>query len=203
VGDLALEWTGGAADLAIRDGDLASDEGLRTASLLSLFTDRRAENDDPLPGEDEDLRGWWGDEFLAVEGDRFGSRLWLLDRSKRTGDVIRRTDELVREAKAWMLEDRVTDRIDVEVETGATELLFAAVINRPASDPVTFRFAHVWEGESRQPTEPAQVIGVLLKSDSMSTVGFAFAGRGGRAPHGRGSPSRDLRTYLNQLGVLG
>jgi phage gp46-like protein len=145
MGDIALVWTAaGNMDLAIEDDDLASDEGLRAAALLSLFTDRRAEEDDALPADDGDRRGWWADEFLDAEGDRFGSRLWLLDRSTRREDVVQRAEEIVREALAWMLEDKVTDRIDVEVETGEKELLIAVTLHRPAGDPVAFRFAHVW-----------------------------------------------------------
>jgi hypothetical protein len=40
-----------------------------------------------------------------------------------------------------------------------------------------------------------------LKSGSAASLGFAFGGQ--RTVHGRGSPVRDMRTYLNQLGVLG
>jgi phage gp46-like protein len=144
-GDFALVWSDGAADMLLAGDDLASDAGLSTAALLSLVTDRRAEDDDVLPSGDGDRRGWWGDEFAEVEGDRIGSRLWLLDRSAMRGDLIRRGEELVREALVWMLEDRVVERIDVAVETGAKELLFAIALHRPGKDPVAFRYAHVWD----------------------------------------------------------
>jgi phage gp46-like protein len=51
LADLALVWSNtlGDADLAMIDSDLASDRGLETAVLLSLFTDRRAEPDDVPP----------------------------------------------------------------------------------------------------------------------------------------------------------
>jgi phage gp46-like protein len=148
VSDAALEWKEGLLDLAIRDDDLAADEDLRTAALLSLFTDRRAEIDDELPADDEDRRGWWADQFASIEGDRMGSRLWLLDRPKQREDIAPRAEELIRESLAWMLEDRLTERIDVEVETRQGELLFAITLHRPQGDPVSFRFAHVWEDEA-------------------------------------------------------
>ncbi len=144
LGDIRLEWAEGVVDMVIEGDDIASDRGLRTAVLLSLFTDRRAEEDDALPSDDGDRRGWWGDEFSAVEGDRIGSRLWLLDRSKRLGDVVQRAKEMIREALAWMLEDRVTERIDVEVETGTQELYFEVTLHRPEGDPVALRFTHAW-----------------------------------------------------------
>ena len=148
LGDVKLEWTSTSMDAAIEDDDIAIDPGLRTAVLLSLMLDRRAEDDDVLPSDDGDRRGWWADELAAVEGDLVGSRLWLLDRSKRREDIVRRADEMVREALAWMLEDRVAASLDVEIELGARELLIGVTVHRPTGDPVTFRFAHVWAGEA-------------------------------------------------------
>ena len=60
-GDIALIWNDalGAADIEIGASDLTTDAGLRTALLLSLFTDRRAEDGDVLPDNASDRRGWW------------------------------------------------------------------------------------------------------------------------------------------------
>jgi len=148
LADLALTWSNatGDADLSLIDSDLASDRGLETAVALSLFTDRRAETDDTPPsGDARDRRGWWADQFAAVAGDRIGSRLWLLDRSKRVNETVLRATEYVREALAWMLEDRVVASIDVDVETTDAALLIAVGLQRPGRDPVSFRFAHTWD----------------------------------------------------------
>ncbi|EPN56356.1 Phage GP46, partial [Pseudomonas syringae pv. actinidiae ICMP 19079] len=58
-------------------------EGSLQASLLrsvviSLFTWRRAEADDPI--DDAERFGWWGDTYPTQANDRIGSRLWLLRR---------------------------------------------------------------------------------------------------------------------------
>ena len=150
VADLALvlsaDLSSGIADLSADGNDLAFDAGIHTAVLLSLFTDRRAEDDDKPPsGDDTDRRGWWGDQFAVVEGDRYGSRLWLLDREKITNELARRAEEYVREALAWMIEDRVAVSIDVEIETTTKDLLIRIMPNRPGKDPVFLRFAHVWK----------------------------------------------------------
>ncbi len=148
LADLGLVWSNtlGSADLSIIDNDLSTDRGLLTAAALSLFTDRRAEDDDiPPSGDARDRRGWWGDEFAVITGDKFGSRLWLLDRSKRQNETILRAEEYVREALAWMLEDRVVSRVDVTVETSGATLLFAVELQRPGRDAVAFKFAHTWE----------------------------------------------------------
>lgn len=144
MGDIALEWGSGYADLAIADDDVASDEGLRTAVLLSLYTDRRAEAADALPSGDGDLRGWWADQFAQVEGDKIGSRLWLLDRSTRREDIVPRAEEIVREALAWMIEDKVAEEVEVEVEATGDRLAIAVTIHRPSGDPAAFRFDHAW-----------------------------------------------------------
>ena len=148
LGDLALTWDAqqGAADLSLIDCDLASDRGLETAVLLSLFTDRRAQPDDvPPSGDPADRRGWWADQFAAVEGDLIGSRLWLLDRSVNSHETVRRAEEYVREALAWLIEDRVVSTIDVQIETTAQSLLIGVALQRPGRDAVSFRFAHVWD----------------------------------------------------------
>lgn len=151
LADMALTWAQatGDADLSLIDGDLASDRGMETAIGLSLFTDRRAQPDDvPPSGDSNDRRGWCLDQFNAVEGDLFGSRLWLLDRSVSTNETARKADEYVREALAWMLEDRVATSIDVTI-TMATDRMFIDVTpQRPGRDPVAFRFAHVWDNQT-------------------------------------------------------
>jgi phage gp46-like protein len=149
AGDLALTWSNltGDADMSRieDDTDVSADKGLLTAAVLSLFTDRRAENDDvPPSGDPRDRRGWWGDQFAAVDGDRFGSRLWLLDRSKLTNETALRAKEYALEALAWMLEDRVVASIDVTTDTTSNALLFGVDLNRPGRDPVSFKFAHTW-----------------------------------------------------------
>jgi phage gp46-like protein len=152
VADLALQWSldAGGADLAIESDDLASDAGLRTAVLLSLFTDRRANDDDALPGDDDDRRGWWADEFLQVEGDFMGSRLWLLARSKRTPDIVPRAEQFAREALAWLLEDRVAKTVDVTARADGVVLYLDVTIARPTGDAAAFQFAHTWDGEAQR-----------------------------------------------------
>ncbi|MDR1308634.1 MAG: phage GP46 family protein [Deltaproteobacteria bacterium] len=106
--DLALTFSeAGDFDLSIVDGDLLGDEGLASAITVSLFTDRLAREDDPLPGampgQKADRRGWWGD--LGRDDGRsspIGSRLWLLDREKELPETVNRAREYAAEALAWL-----------------------------------------------------------------------------------------------------
>jgi phage gp46-like protein len=152
LADLALTWSNaiGSADLSMIDNDLASDAGLETAVLLSLFTDRRAKKDDvPPSGDPNDRRGWWADQFADIEGDLIGSRLWLLDRAKRTPETARLAEEYVREALAWMLEDRVAASIGVTIDISARDtMLITVTLQRPGRDAVAFRFGRAWDNQT-------------------------------------------------------
>lgn len=152
LADLALVWDNalGAADLALNGTDLATDAGLTTAVLLSIMLDRRARDDDKPPsGDPSDRRGWWADQFAAVEGDLYGSRLWLLDRAKAVVETALLAKEYTVEALQWLVDDAVAT---VDVTTAlvnarpATPMVtIAATITRPGASPLSFRFAHVWD----------------------------------------------------------
>jgi phage gp46-like protein len=125
--DLAILYNGRAFtfDLATAGADLATEDGLRAAVLVSLFTDRHAEADDPLPGapNSADRRGWWADAWPELDGDRIGSRLWLLGREKQTADVLQRAQVYSEEALAWLIEDGVALAVSVTAEWMATGVL--------------------------------------------------------------------------------
>ena len=148
LADLALVWdnTRGCADLAMIDSDLASDRDLQTAVVLSLFTDRRAHSDDvPPSGDARDMRGWWADAFADVQGDLYGSRNWLLDRSVMNNESVLRATEFDREALQWMLDDKVVSAIDVTVTQTSTGVLHAIHLTKPSGDRTTFKFSRVFD----------------------------------------------------------
>lgn len=121
---LAFEFDRLTGDLALGDDGLATDDGLLGALLLSLYCDRRALPDDRLPSSGAahaepglpDRRGWCGDALAEVEGDRWGSRLWLLSREKQTEQTRLRGEDYTREALAWLLEDGVATGLLVAAE---------------------------------------------------------------------------------------
>lgn len=152
LADLALTWSNviGLADLSMIDADIASEPGLETSMILSLFLDRRAAPDDvPPSGDPADRRGWWADQFAKVEGDLIGSRLWLLDRAVLTGQTVKLAEEYVREALAWMITDKVVASLVVAIgildTPTAKGLLIDVTAQRPGRESTAFRFARVWE----------------------------------------------------------
>lgn len=145
VADIGLFWGYGSADLAIENNDIAQDAGLDSAVFLSLFTDRQANPGDTLPDAQTNRRGWWGDAFPTVDGDKFGSRLWLLSRAKQDAETLNLAKAYSVEALQWMIDDRVSTRIEVATEYVRREVMGITVtIYRPQADPTTFRYNYNW-----------------------------------------------------------
>jgi phage gp46-like protein len=146
------------ADLSLAGPDLAGDDGLETAVVLSLLTDRRARADDRLPGAPDDKRGWWGDAFATVRGDEIGSRLWLLNRSKEQQAVLLEAKALAEEALSWLVEDGLARSVEVIPSVPRREVLGLEVrISRPDGTATTLRFARFWAADSgaiAPPTPP-------------------------------------------------
>lgn len=108
-------------DWVLEPPDLAGGADLESAVILSLFTDRLALPDDPLPDpSDGDRRGWWADwnadEVFDQPVGLIGSRIWLLEREKATNDVRLRAEDYTREALQWLLDDDVADEVNVAAE---------------------------------------------------------------------------------------
>lgn len=123
---------------------LDSAQPLVRAVIVSLFTWRRANPDDPLPG---DLRmGWWGDSFPSTPNDRIGSRLWLLSRSTLTPETVARAREYALEALQWLIDDGVAARVEVEAERQGLQALAIGcrIYKSDGTVPLDVRFTDVW-----------------------------------------------------------
>lgn len=122
--------------------DLA-DEPIVRAAINSLFTWRRADADDALPGNHR--FGWWGDALGPVSGERWGSRLWLLSRSALTDETVLRAKGYAEEALAWLVEDGVAQTVEVQAERqGLDRLALSCLIVRGNGTATAIRFADVW-----------------------------------------------------------
>jgi phage gp46-like protein len=144
--DAKLKHNGDFFDLALLGGDLESDAGLETATIVSLFTDRLADPGDELPDNTSDRRGWWGDAFALAAGDLIGSKLWLLGRSKHLPAVADRAEDYAREALRWLIDDGIAAEVAVIAEWySASTLALGVEITRPDGTEMTFRFDNIWE----------------------------------------------------------
>lgn len=153
MSDIALTWdpVSTAWDFSIVANDLATDDGLRTAILLSLFLDRQAEPGDELPEGETDRRGWWADVFAHVPGDKIGSRLWLLDRAKPVPLTLARAKEYAAESLKWLTDDAVVSSVTASAEFLTKPRGLAVIVDvlRPGALEFTrFRFDRVWAAEA-------------------------------------------------------
>ena len=119
-------------------------DDLARAVINSIFSWRRASDDDDLPGRTKE--GWWGDSYADEVGDQFGSTLWLLQRSKLTSETLLRAKEYVEESLQWLIDDRVADSFKVYVERdGADRMNILVTIYKPDQTKLDIRFQDVWE----------------------------------------------------------
>ncbi|MFT9453960.1 phage GP46 family protein [Komagataeibacter saccharivorans] len=163
--DIKIVWNVRAArgDWPIVSGDLALDNSLRSAVLVSLFTDRVAptqpSSDDtavgiqspsgPTGAATADRRGWWGDAFADLP---IGSRLWQLRRAVKVGTraIPREIEDICTEALQWLVDDGVAASVDISAwwnPTVRTMAEFSITITEPGnSTPQVFKFSWAWEG---------------------------------------------------------
>ncbi|MEW5208713.1 phage portal protein [Escherichia coli] len=130
--EMGLDWKRTCASAPL--------DPLTRAVVISLFTWRRAEPDDNA----DVPMGWWGDTWPAVQNDRYGSRLWLLQRSKLTNQLVLTVRGYIRECLQWMIDDGVVSRIDLDIRrTGINELGNSITLWR-RDGPVMISFDDLW-----------------------------------------------------------
>lgn len=137
-----LSWTGSYISNVTTPGGLQTGNDLETATLISLFTDRIADAGDAIKDGTGDPRGWWGD---LGEDVPIGSRLWLLDRSKQTQEVLNNARDYALEALQWMLDDQVVASIDVQTEwVRSTFLGMQITLYQPFGPQISLAYAWAW-----------------------------------------------------------
>lgn len=132
-------------DFGIESGDLERDGGIESAIAISLFTDQRATEDDPLPGAQDDRRGWWGDIAGNDRTDQIGSKLWLLGRSKNITKTVDDAKVYAEAALQWLLDDGVAAEIDVEAEAVDKHILGLQVrVKKSDGSEIAKYYEYVW-----------------------------------------------------------
>lgn len=110
---------------------------------ISLFSWRRAENDDPI--DDNERYGWWGDSYPAVSNNKIGSRLWLLKRRKLDTQAILDAEHYIREAMQWLIADFLINDFTVHLQrVGLDQLKATIVCYLPNNNTVTYLINDIW-----------------------------------------------------------
>jgi phage gp46-like protein len=136
-----------ACDVARNGKNLIDDPTLSTAILISLFTRRLANADDALPYPGATREGWWADTYNTDPDDLWGSRLWLLSRSKADDDTLTKAKAYVEEALAWLVVDGVASEVVAETswqkQQGADLMMAIRItITKPAD--VAAQWSALW-----------------------------------------------------------
>lgn len=147
---LRIAYTPDGFDLIKGVGRLEVDDGLETAVLLSLFTDAPATLDELAAAgltREQNRGAWWGNDYPDVDGD-MGSKLWLLERAKRTDETLARARDYATEAVAWMITDGLASQIPITTawyqRTGF--LVLGAQMYRPGD--LQPRWRRVWNAQT-------------------------------------------------------
>jgi phage gp46-like protein len=139
-----------SADIVVENGGLRMDPGLTTAVIMSLFSDQRADDDDPVdagvPGGGR--KGWAGD-LLEPPGRRLGSKLWLLQRAKMQEggqDTAALVEQYAGDALQWLIDDGVADQVECTARRAGLEAIALAVAISKGGKPLG-RWDFAWNAQ--------------------------------------------------------
>lgn len=140
--DIKLAYRDPYFDLGILNNDLETEDSLKTAIIISLFTDRRITQEE-LPPEEKSLMGCWTD---ALDEDLIGSKLWLLKRQKITPQVVTQARQYCEEALQWLFDDGIAEQVIVTTErSGLFQLSIEIQIIRPQDSNISQKYFFIWE----------------------------------------------------------
>lgn len=135
--ELNLKITDKGPDLEIVGSDLAIDYGLVSTIHAMLFTDAREDETQLERGENP--RGYWAD----APGERWGSKLWRLERAKRIPATLTLARQYAQEALARLVAEGIASSVTTEAEFGADRqtLLLRVTVTRSTDE----RWSDVWK----------------------------------------------------------
>ncbi len=150
MSDVGIYIVDNCFDLLLDGKDLAGDDGLETAVTISLFSDQRITDDEKDENFKTSKRGWWGDGLSPIDKDEIGSKMWLIERGKRTQSDLRRLERYAEKSLEWMLEDGVAINIEVVGSFEANQTVLNISITKPNNKET--RYDVLWDGqEVRRP----------------------------------------------------
>jgi phage gp46-like protein len=140
--------TDGTYDFSIdSDGDILTADAFDAAIIVSLLTDRRA--DESEVGPSNLRRGWIGNE--STPDFEIGSKLWLYEQSRLTQSTLNGIVDAAQQALQWFVEDSIpatgttiANRVSATAEIKDEAIILSITIERPDSQ-VEKRYFELWE----------------------------------------------------------
>ena len=152
---ISLNVNDGYIDWILADRDVERDAGFETAIMLTLLTNKRADDNDILPDDYGDKGGWWGDSVPNVVGDQIGWKGWLLRREQTTDAVIARCKEYLIDGFQWMIDDNIVagveanvTRVDGILSAPNDSVLFIQLnFQKPGGQDIYYKFFYNWQAQ--------------------------------------------------------
>lgn len=148
--DIALEADAAGKIFDIDYGvfGFTGDDGLQTAVIISLFTDRRLPDGVGHPEGLNDPRGYWGD-VGETDGHQWGSLLWTLYRQVITNAVIASCREFCEQALQWMIDDGIAESVNVTAERAGTYQISISIEIEKKDTRDSLRYSYLWNGQEQ------------------------------------------------------
>jgi len=143
INQVQLPW----ADIALKDGDFLQDNFLETSMMVSLFSDGPVSTDE-LNRFNEDVlnktrnRGWFGSSYANLE---YGSKLWLLEREKRTDGTLNLAQQYCEESLQWIITEGIAREINVECSWYTDILVIVIEVVRAFDENIIKQYSYVWD----------------------------------------------------------
>lgn len=137
-------------DFILADRDVERDPGLETAVMITLLTDKLADEEDDLPDDSGYRGGWFGDSIPVVEDYKMGTKLWLLQRAKTVSEIPARAKEYLKDGFQWMIDDEIVQAVNISVERRRdlkTTLAFTLSFVKPEGVTIFYKFYYNWEAQ--------------------------------------------------------
>ena len=143
MSDITTVWNTTNGDWQQAGASLKSGGDLQTAILISVFSDRVALPSDTILDGSNDPRGWCGDDPTTP----IGSRIWLLERSKQTTQVLGLAKSYLAEALQWLIDAKIVASFDILTEWTAAGTLGAQITaHKPVGAALSLNFQWAWTG---------------------------------------------------------
>lgn len=143
--DILLEKIGDNYDISFEDGDFKSTEGLESAIIISLFTDKRASESEV--SEPSLRRGWVGNELNEDSTYNIGSKLWLVSQARANQKSLNDSISFAKESLQWMIDDQIAKDITVTGELLIQGVKLFITFTRFDSSSFSMQF-NLWENTS-------------------------------------------------------
>ena len=99
-------------DFDFENGDLKTTFDLKTAILMSIFCEKRAEQVQQFDGK----RGHFANQFNLVDGYEVGSLYWLYtEQNKVSEDNKDDLQDTITEGLQWLIDDNLLTEIDCNI----------------------------------------------------------------------------------------